>query len=85
MGLGVVADEVASVVDAANDLGTLANEAADHEEAGARVVAGEEIEEGVGGYVVGAVVVGEGYFVGVGAGDEGVTEELGAGAEGRVG
>ena len=63
VGLGVVADEVAGGVDAADDLGTLADEAADHEEGGAGVVLGEEIEECVGGDVVRTVVVGEGDFV----------------------
>jgi hypothetical protein len=85
VGLGVVANQMTSRVDTADDLGTLAHEAADHEEGGAGVVLGEEVEEGVGGDVVGAVVVGEGCFVGVGAGDDGVAEELGAGAEGGVG
>jgi len=83
--LGVVADEVAGGVDATDDLGTLADEAADHEEGGAGVVEGEEVEESVGGDVVGAVVVGERGLVGVVAGDDGVAEELRAGAEGCVG
>ncbi len=65
--------------------GTLTDEAADHEEGGLGVVAGEEIEERVGGNVVRAVVVGERYFCGVVAGDYGVAEELRAGAETRVG
>jgi len=85
VGVGVVADEVSGSVDAANDFGALADEAADHEEGRSGVVAGEEFEERVGGDVVGAVVVGEGYLVGVGASDDRVAEELGAGAESCIG
>ncbi len=83
--LGVVADEVAGGVDAAHDLRSLRNEAADHEERSASIVLGEEIEESVGRDVVRAVVVGERYFVGVAAGDDGMAEELRAWAESRVG
>ena len=85
VGLSVVANEMAGGVDAADDLGTQADEAADHEEGGAGVVAVEDVEERIGGEVVGAVVVGERGFVGVAASDDGVAEELGAGAEGCVG
>ena len=85
MGLSVVADKMTGSVDAANDLGALANEAANHEEAGAGVVLGQELEKLVGRNVVRPVVVGEGNFVGVVARDDGVAEELRAGAKSSVG
>ncbi len=44
-------------------LGALADVAADEEESGAGVVAGEDVEEALSGDVVGAVVVGEGDLV----------------------
>ena len=65
VGHGVVADEVSGGGDGSGDGGTLADEAADHEEGGADVVAGEDFEEALGGEVVGAVVVGEGDLFGV--------------------
>jgi len=65
-----------AAVDATDNLATLADEAADHEERGASVVEGEDVEESVGGDVVGAVVIGERGFVGVVPGDDGVAEQL---------
>jgi hypothetical protein len=56
----VVADEVSGGCDGAGDGGALLDVAADEEECGAGVVAGENFEEALGGDVVGAVVVGEG-------------------------
>jgi hypothetical protein len=84
VGHGVVADEVAGGGYGSGDVGTLKDVAADHEEGGAGVVAGEKLEEALGGVVVGAVVVGEGYFVGVGRGYEDLAEELGLSGEGGV-
>ena len=86
VGHGVVADEVAGGGDGSRTMwGRWTDEAADDEEGGADVVAGEDFEEALGGDVVGAVVVGEGDFVGVGRGDEGFAEELGLSGEGGVG
>ena len=65
--------------------GTLTDVAADEEEGGADVVAGEDFEKALGDDVVGAVVVGECDFVGVAAGDKDVAEELGLRGESGVG
>src|SRR6266851_7786302 len=85
MGSGVIADEVAGGGYLADELGALADEAADEEEGGVDLVAGEDFEEALGGFVVGAVVVGEGDFVGLRRGDESGAEELGLRVEGGVG
>jgi len=85
VGHGVVADEVSGGCDGASDGGTLLDVAADEEERGAGVVAGEDFEETFGGDVVGTVVVGEGDFVWVLAGYEDFAEYLGLGGECGVG
>ena len=85
VGHGVVADEVSGGGDGADERGALADEAADEEEGGVDLVAGEDFEQPLGGGVVGAVVVGEGDFVGIGACDEHPAEELGLRPEGGVG
>ncbi len=72
----MVADEVSSGSCGADDLRALADEAADHEERGAGVVAGEDFGQALGGDVVGAVVVGEGDLAGIVAGDDDRAEEL---------
>ena len=82
--LRMVADDVASGGDGAGDLRTLADVAADHEEGGADLVAGEDFEEAFGGEVVGAVVVGEGDLFGAAGGDEDGAEDLGLGLEGGI-
>ena len=63
VGHGVVADEVSGCGDGAGDLRALTDVAADEEEGGAYVVAGEDFEKALGDDVVGAVIVGEGDFV----------------------
>ena len=85
VGHGVVADEMSGDGYGAGELGALTDEAADHEEGGAYVVAGKDFEEALGGGGVGAVVVGEGDLLWAGRGDEGGAEELRAGREGGVG
>ena len=85
VGHGVVADEVSGCGDGADDLRALTDVAADEEEGGADVVAGEDVEKALGDDVVGAVVVGEGDFVGIAAGDEDFAEDLGLRGESGVG
>ena len=85
VGHGVVADEVAGGGYGAGDLWTLEDVAADHEEGGAGVVAGEDFEEALGGDVIGAVVVGEGDLAGFLRGYEDLAEELRLRGEGGVG
>jgi hypothetical protein len=67
---------VSGSVYGAGDLGPLADEAADHEEAGANIVAREDLKQSHCGGVVGAVVVGEGDLGGVSASNDGAPEEL---------
>ena len=76
VGHGVVADEVSGGGDGADDLGALADEAADEEKAGSDLVAGEDFEEAMGGFVVGAVIVGEGDLVRTAWCDEDLPKEL---------
>jgi hypothetical protein len=85
MRLGVVADEMAGGVDAANDILPLAHESANHEERSVSVVVSKEVKERVGGDVVRAIVVGERDLVWIIARDNRVAEELGSRAERSVG
>lgn len=85
VGHGVVPDKVSGSGYGAGEIGPLAYEAADHEESGADVVAGQDFEEALGDAGVGAVVVGQGDLVGAGASNEDFAEELGLGPEGGVG
>ena len=55
----------------------LANVAADEEEAGANIVAGEDLEKALRDDIVGAVIEGEGDFVWIIAGNEGLAKQLG--------
>src|SRR5213075_672221 len=57
---GVVADEMPGCGDSTGDLRALANVAADEEEAGVDIVAGEDLEKALRDDIVGAVVEGEG-------------------------
>ena len=82
---GVVADGVAGEMDGAGELRPQADEAANHEEGGANVEAGEHVEQMRGGGVVGTVVEGEQNVVGVPRSDQGAAKELRARAEGGVG
>src|ERR1700730_6100449 len=82
---GVVADEVSGGGYGAGDVRALTDEAADHEEGRADVVAAEECEESFGSDVVGAVVVGEGDLARALRGDQDFAEDLRAGPEGGVG
>ena len=63
-------------VDAADEGWLFADELADHEEGGSRVVGGEDVEKLGRGVWVGAVVIGERPLVGVVAADERRAEEL---------
>src|SRR5580700_5096399 len=84
MGHGVVADNVSGLVDGANDVGPLADEAPDHEEAGAELMLGEDFEQLVGTGIVGAIVEGERDLIGIAVGNESGTEELRPGREGGI-
>jgi hypothetical protein len=76
---------VAAGGDSANQGGTLADVAADHEEGGTDFVAGEDFEKAFGDKVIGAVVVGKGDLFGSAGGDEDWPEDLGLGPEGGIG
>lgn len=76
VGDGVVADEVTGSVDFADEVGTLADVAADKEEGRTQAMLREEIEQMPGPGVIGAVVVGQGELSGITARDEGMSEEL---------
>ena len=81
---GMVADEVSCGVDAAGEVGALADEATDEEEGRADVVSGEDFEKLLSAGVVGAVVIGEGVFVRVLSGEDRPAEDLRRGPHGGV-
>ena len=61
---GVVADDVASAFDFADDFRTLLDVASDQEECCLNVVIGEDVEQAHRVRIVGTVVIGEGYLTG---------------------
>ena len=77
MGHRVIADEMSGCSDGAGNLWTLANVAADEEEAGADVVLGEHVEKELSDDIVRAIVEREGDFVWIASGYERLAEELG--------
>ena len=81
MRIGVIADEMTRCVNTANDVGPLADVAANHEKSRADFVAAEHVEECVCGGIVRTVVVRKGDLIWVVAGNEGASEELRAGIE----
>ena len=85
VGPGVVADEVATLLDAADEVGDDLGVAADEEEGCADVVLGEVVEELGGPGGVGAVVEGEGELAGAHRGAKRGAEQLGLGPHGGVG
>ena len=82
---GMIADEVASVGDAACEALLGFSVAADHEKGGVHVVRGEDVEEARGPCGVGAVVESEGHLAGAGRSNERTAEYLRGGPNGCVG
>ena len=85
MGDGVVADEMSSGLDLSDEIGPLANVAADEEERSADILLRQQVEQAAGPGIVGAVVVGEGELGRVATGDEGASKELRLRIHRRVG
>lgn len=85
MGVGVIADDVATRGGFLHKIGALADEFADEEESGAGVVLGEEIKEFRCDGRIRAVVEGEGQLIGGSGVRKGGTEKLGAGIYGAIG
>ena len=85
MGPGMVADGMAGGGDLADEAGISLGAAANEEECGADIAAGEKLEEARGPGGVGAVVEGEGELAGARRGDERGAEELRGGPAGGVG
>ncbi len=82
---GVVADEVACLLDAADEVGDDLGVAADEKEGGADVVFGEMVKELGGPGGVGAIIEGEGELAGAPRGAKRGTEKAGCGPHGGVG
>ena len=81
---GVIADKVAGVGDAACECGLGLRKTADHEEGGADMVLGKDIEEARRPGGIGTVVEGESQFAGSTRRDEGAAEDLRSGPERSV-
>ncbi len=76
---GMIADEVAGIGDAASEFRLGLSEFADHEECGAHVVCGKNVEEARRPRRIGAVIEGECEFAGIARGHESAAEKLGGG------
>ena len=85
MAPGVIADEVSGVGDAANELRLGLGKLADHEERGAHIVLGEDVEQTRRPGGVGAVVEGEGELAGAARRDERPAKDLRGGPQGGIG
>ncbi len=82
---GMIADEVAGIRDAMRQLWFCSSEFSDHEEGGAHVVFGKDVEKTRRPCGVGAIVEGESELAGEAWGNEGAAEDLRGWPAGGVG
>src|SRR5919109_3895467 len=76
MGLGMVADDVSLGSDAAGDLRSLANEAADEKERRVHLVLGQHVKQAQGVRIVGAVIESERKLARIRAAGDGRAKDL---------